>query len=212
MLNTLPNQTLALAGLAQVAFLVQQIARRGQADEAPMTASLASLFKLNPESAVDVYGGLDGVQLGLRQLLKQLGGPRMDPEQASYAATLLVLERRFMADASMVDAVRQGIERITPLAFPATDADKSPAPLLNDKVVAELAALYQQTVSTLVPKVMVGGEPTYLRQERNTDHIRALLLAGLRSAVLWRQCGGNRWRLFFQRARIVETARMLLDV
>nr|WP_255210858.1 DUF489 family protein [Methylogaea oryzae] len=91
----------------------------------------------------------------------------------------------------------------------ALKAEHSPS-ILDDSVVAELAGLYQQTISTLLPKVMVGGEPGYLRQTRNTDHIRALLLAGIRSAVLWRQSGGNRWKLFFQRRRVLDTAVSLL--
>ncbi|BBL69540.1 high frequency lysogenization protein HflD [Methylogaea oryzae] len=203
MSDSLTQQTIALAGLAQSACLVQQIARRGQADDAAMAASLASLFKIDAKDAPDVFGGLGGIQLGLRQLLKQLGGPGMDPEQAGYAATLLILERKFMADSAMVDAVRDGVERI------ALKAEHSPS-ILDDSVVAELAGLYQQTISTLLPKVMVGGEPGYLRQTRNTDHIRALLLAGIRSAVLWRQSGGNRWKLFFQRRRVLDTAVSLL--
>lgn len=198
------DQTIALAGLAQAACLVQQIARRGQAEDGPMEASLASLFKIDAASVAEVFGGLSGVQLGLRQLVKQLSGPGMDPEQASYATTLLVLERKFMADSDQVDWIRAGI----------TDIEgkfQGEPSMLDDALVAELAGLYQKTISTLVPKVMVGGEPGYLRQTRNTDRIRALLLAGIRSAVLWRQCGGNRWRLFFQRRRIYETARALLE-
>nr|WP_255210859.1 DUF489 family protein [Methylogaea oryzae] len=61
---------------------------------------MASLFKIDAKDAPDVFGGLGGIQLGLRQLLKQLGGPGMDPEQAGYAATLLILERKFMADSA----------------------------------------------------------------------------------------------------------------
>lgn len=202
-MSALDNQTLALAGIAQATCLVQQIARRGQADEGPMAASLASILKINAEDVADVFGGVAGVQLGLRQLLKQLGGTSMEPEQASYAATLLLLERNFITQPSMVDHVRKGIERITlrPEGCPT---------VLDDAVVAELAALYQQTISTLMPKVMVGGEAGYLHQPRNSNRIRALLLAGLRSAVLWRQCGGDRWRLFFQRRRILDSANSLL--
>lgn len=204
MRDSLTDQTIALAGLAQAACLVQQIARRGQADDGPMAASLASLFKIDARDTADVYGGIAGIQLGLRQLLKQLGGPGMDPEQAGYAATLLILERKFMADSAMVDTIRNSVERI------ALKAEGCPS-VLDDTVVADLAGLYQQTISTLMPKVMVGGEPGHLRQTRNTDRIRALLLAGLRAAVLWRQCGGNRWKLFFQRRRILDSARSLLE-
>ncbi len=38
---------------------------------------------------------------------------------------------------------------------------------------------------------------------------RALLLAGIRSAFLWRQLGGRRWRLLFQRRRLLQTSQQL---
>src|SRR3569623_1381139 len=42
------------------------------------------------------------------------------------------------------------------------------------------------------------------------NKVRTLLLAAIRSAVLWRQCGGNRWQLIFGRRKIIDTARALL--
>ena len=58
---------------------------------------------------------------------------------------------------------------------------------------------------------MVRGEPEYLSQAGNANRIRALLLSGIRAAVLWRQLGGNRLRLLFSRSRIVRCAHGLLD-
>ena len=59
--------------------------------------------------------------------------------------------------------------------------------------------LYQDTISTLGPKIMVSGEQPHLSNERNANKVRALLLAGIRSAVLWKQCGGSRWQFLFGR-------------
>ena len=41
------------------------------------------------------------------------------------------------------------------------------------------------------------------------DLIRALLLAGIRSAFLWRQLGGRRWKLLFRRRRLLALSREL---
>ena len=41
------------------------------------------------------------------------------------------------------------------------------------------------------------------------DKIRACLLAGIRSAVLWRQVGGSKWQLLFHRKKLVQAARQL---
>ncbi|OYV19445.1 MAG: high frequency lysogenization protein, partial [Methylococcaceae bacterium NSM2-1] len=42
-LNTITNQTIALAGIAQAAALVQQLASTGTADPIAMEASIASV-------------------------------------------------------------------------------------------------------------------------------------------------------------------------
>ena len=46
---------------------------------------------------------------------------------------------------------------------------------------------------------MVQGNPHYLGQPGVVSEIRALLLAAVRSAMLWRQLGGNQWQFLFAR-------------
>jgi high frequency lysogenization protein len=41
--------------------------------------------------------------------------------------------------------------------------------------------------------------------------IRALLLGGMRAAVLWRQCGGNRLQLLLRRKALLRACRELLE-
>ena len=61
------------------------------------------------------------------------------------------------------------------------------------------------------PRILVEGETTNLRDSRKASLIRALLLAGIRSAVLWRQLGATRWSLLFSRRRLVEDAEAWLN-
>lgn len=44
----------------------------------------------------------------------------------------------------------------------------------------------------------------FLQQPNNAAKIRALLLAGIRSARLWRQLGGHRWQLVFSRSKLLK--------
>jgi high frequency lysogenization protein len=44
----------------------------------------------------------------------------------------------------------------------------------------------------LSPRIMVNGDPAHLNNPENANRIRALLLAGIRAAMLWRQSGGGR--------------------
>ena len=57
---------------------------------------------------------------------------------------------------------------------------------------------------------MVKGQPLFLQNPDTQNRIRALLLAGIRSATLWAQLGGNRFELMFGRRRIMQDARTFL--
>ena len=204
MTNTLRNQVIALAGLSQAVYLVQHIAKRGTADREDMAASVGSVLKIDSGDVVDVYGGLHCIMSGLRQIEKQLGGPDVvDPEQARYASTLIFLERKLMKQPHMLEAIRTSMEKATAIA--------EERGVLDEDVLATLAETYQQTVSQLTPRVMVAGEQRYLSDPENANRIRTLLLAGIRSVVLWRKCGGSRWKLLFLRPKLQKEAQQLLE-
>jgi high frequency lysogenization protein len=74
----------------------------------------------------------------------------------------------------------------------------------EDRQAHEIASLYARTVSNLTPRIIVSGKPQYLQNERTTDWIRTLLLAGIRSATLWHQLGAGRLELMFGRKKIIE--------
>ena len=60
-LKTLTNQTIALAGIAQVAVLVQQLATTGVCDQDAMEASIGSVLKIDSDGVAENYGGLAGL-------------------------------------------------------------------------------------------------------------------------------------------------------
>ena len=57
---------------------------------------------------------------------------------------------------------------------------------------------------------MVSGENHLLTDSAIANRIRALLLCGMRSAILWRQLGGSRWQLLLKRATFVKQAQHIL--
>ena len=203
MIKTLTNQVIALAGLTQSMHLVQQIAKRGSADESDMRTSIASILKIDAEDVLGVYGGLANLQTGLKRLEKQVGNPdQVDPILARYVATLLFLERKLMRSPQKMALITNGLRSV---------ADIVPDfGVLHEDVLARIADLYQQTISQIKPRVIVVGEEQYLRQPENANRIRALLLAGIRSVVLWRQCGGRRWRLLLTRSAYQREAHRLV--
>ena len=74
-----------------------------------------------------------------------------------------------------------------------------------------LATLHQDTISSLPFRVQVQGKVEHLQDERIANRIRALLLAGIRFAVLWHQIGGRPWHLFVLRGRINRIATSMLE-
>ena len=203
MIKNLRNQTIALAGIAQAVYLVQQIAKRGPAEQSAMEASIGSVLKIDAENVEDVYGGLEGIATGLQQLKRQLGGRNsLDPEQAGYAATLVFLEKKLMKHEKMLQEIRIGAEK--------ADAQAEHSSVLHENVLTILADVYQNTISTIPPRMMIKGNPLYLNDPENGNKIRALLLAGIRSAVLWRQAGGARWRFLFLRGKLLDECNRLI--
>lgn len=202
-LNNLTNQTIALAGIAQVAVLVQQLATTGICDQQAMEASIGSILKIDSDSVGDIYGGLAGLKLGLEQLDGQITGEKApNPEQARYAAAIVFLERRLSDRKDMLSTIQAGIVK--------AQSQSEEFGVLHGNVLANLGSLYQSTISTLQPRVMVNGDQSYLARPDIASKVRALLLAGVRSALLWRQCGGSRWKFIFYRKKIQTELQYLL--
>ncbi|HDK03768.1 MAG TPA: DUF489 family protein [Gammaproteobacteria bacterium] len=194
--STSGNRALALAGLLQATHLVNEAAYGRAVDEAARDALLTGIFNTDPQGVGEIYGGAGGVIPGLRLLRKRLLHPaRADGlEPTRYAVNLLYLERHLTRSPELQCALRRGIERI---------ADTGARAPFAPTGIADLAQLYRSTIGTLSPRVLVKGDPQILAQPDTAALVRALLLAGIRSAVLWRQCGGRRLRLLFERRALL---------
>jgi high frequency lysogenization protein len=198
------HRTLALAGLFQSVRLVQQVAREGRCDSAAWDASVQSLFKFEANAPEEIYGGLGGLRLGFETLVSQFQS--RDPAQAMeltrYVIGLIHLERRLDRQSQVQDELQKGLE--------AAEQQQRYFGEINASVIGRLADLYKETISGLGPRIMVQGDPQSLEVEDNAARIRVLLLAGIRACVLWRQAGGNRWRLILNRRAIYNEAQRQL--
>jgi high frequency lysogenization protein len=204
------DSVLALAGIFQSARLVQQLAREGRADAEALRASIRSTLALDAPDVESIYGGTRGVRLGLELLSSKLTGKSQpaDVEIARYVVTLVHLEGGLRRRPAMLDAIRQDID--TARSQMKFFGDDTPAEGVHPVLVEKLAQVYSQTISTLTPRILVSGEHGHLSNPAIAAKVRATLLAGIRSAVLWRQLGGRRWQLLFRRRRIADTAAELL--
>ncbi len=191
------DQTLALAGIYQAASLVKQIANKGSANNAQIEACVETLFRFDADTVEEVYGDRANIINGAKVLQKNLTSISLsgsnkenrDIEITKYIISLIMLEKTLEKRPEMLDDISDRLKAI--------EEKFDFFPLGHDNTYAKLGHLYKETISTLGPKIIVSGEQPYLSNENNASKVRALLLAGIRSAVLWRQCGGSRWQFFF---------------
>lgn len=206
MSRSLQDQTLALAGLFQAAALVQQVAQSGQCAESSLETCIRSLFATDPASTLDVYGGeLKDLREGLSTLSGVLGKQtrQQDIEVLRYALSLMNLEAKLRRDTDMLAVIGSRIDQARHTA--------GHFGYVHPNLIANLGSVYADTISTFRLRIQVSGQPTILQQDENAAKVRALLLAGIRSAVLWRQSGGRRWRLILNRGKVIAMARDLAE-
>lgn len=206
-LNTITNQTIALAGISQACLLVQQLANTGTADNAAIETSINSVLQIESASVIDIYGNLNQLKPGLLQLKEQLTARTIaNPEQARYAASLVFLEKQLSNRPELLKKIRAGVEK-------AQAQSESFGSVMHENVLANLGDLYHSTISTLHPRIMVNGKEEILAQPNTVNKIRSLLLSGIRATMLWRQCGGARWKFLIYRKKLQdEIARLLTEV
>ena len=201
-MSDMDERVLALAGLVQALRQVRQIAENGQADEAIVGTALDSVFRIDAASAAAVYGNMQALHPGLRLLRDYFGNQGHDELLPRLALAVMQLERRFVRETGTARKVHEGILALAP------SAERLGS--VHPDVLAALGSLYADTVSHLRPRVLVQGNPHYLGQAGVVAEIRAVLLAALRSAVLWRQMGGSLWDFVLRRREIVATIDALL--
>ncbi|MBD1554067.1 high frequency lysogenization protein HflD [Pseudomonas typographi] len=205
MSGTLHEQLTALGAVFEAAVLVDRIAKTGQVSEAELACMLGSLLVRDPRDTLDVFGGSD---LHLREGYGALAGAlERDPaalqrEPLRYALSMLGLERQLAKRGDMLELIGRRLPQLQSQV-----EHFGPA---HENVIAASGALYQDTLSTLRQRIQVHGDMRHLQQPSNASKIRALLLAGIRCARLWRQLGGNRWQLLFSRRKLLRALYPML--
>lgn len=202
-LSNTEQQLIALAGVAQAARLVDQVSKTGSYPVEFLEPSIHSLFEFDPPSVEAVFGGVQGVKLGLHNLCNMLSSQKADENQevVRYVFGMLYLERKFSADSEMMSVIHSRLEHTS---FRAEHFDNHVHDLCHS-----ISGIYQDTLSNMKFRIKVTGASQHLQNPQNADVIRALLLAGIRAAFLWRQLGGRRWKLLLRRKHLLQVAQNL---
>jgi len=202
--HTDQDRTLAFAGIYQAARQVHDLAAHGKRHDKYFEVSLNSLLVTDPDSTLDVFGGeLEKLHLGLETMVSQMLGSNRNLYITQYALGMVILAKKLLADSERLNRISDVIETAR--------RQKAHFGELNQQVVETLSRAYKENISSLSPRILVKGMPAYLQDETNAARIRALLLAGIRAAILWYQTGGNRWQLIWKRRAYLKTAQQLLS-
>ncbi|MBO1256241.1 high frequency lysogenization protein HflD [Alteromonas sp. 5E99-2] len=204
MLTPAIERQLALAGVCQSAFLVKHLAKKGELDKLAFESSLSSILVTDPQTPQQVFGSLNNLKLGFQTLVSQLNNEpkNKDIEITRYVMAILTLERKLAKHKSAMSDLATRIAHVQrQLAY---------VEIENQQVQTSLASIYSDIVSPLAPKIQISGNAQILKTSINQHRVRSILLAGVRSAVMWRQMGGRRRQLLLQRKHIVDSAHQAL--
>lgn len=198
-------QVMALAAIAQAISQVQTIARGEITFPRDIAICLQSIAEQNPTDAIEIYGGqLRNLQNGYKILQQQLTGNGVkDVEITRYGMAVLMLEKALSANSDVKQAIGRRIDRLQQQLqhFQITD----------DTLIASIADIYVEHISPLGNRIQVAGSPDQLKQTIVQQKIRALLLAAVRAAVLWRQAGGRRYHFLLNRKALLQEISAVLQ-
>lgn len=197
------DQAAALSGVFQAAGLVEKLARTGQLSEEALRPSINSIFVTSPRDVAEVYGGFDRLEPGRKTLNAVLSRDSqiIQGDVIRYALALIHIEKKLSRNRRMLNTIGERLAR--------TKEQVEHFGMLHDNVISSLASIYLDTISTFRTRIQVSGDMRHLQNPSNANKIRAALLAGIRSATLWRQCGGSRWHLFVSRKKLLDGLKRL---
>lgn len=203
-MNQIEQQVTTLAAITQVATLVDKLARTGEVPSSEYELLLQAVFVQSPQRFEDVYNhDKNELSIGLKNLAIILGqgNTRISPDIARYTLSLLHLENKLRKQPKMLNDLGEGIQRAS--------RQVEHFGMMHENTIGNIADLYKETLSQLSFRIQVTGNPVHLQNPKVANKVRTLLLAGIRAAILWHQCGGRRWHLLIKRKNYVKTIAKL---
>ncbi|MDG0969411.1 MAG: high frequency lysogenization protein HflD [Porticoccaceae bacterium] len=191
------DQALSLAAVFHYAVLVDRLANTGEIPEVELANAMAVLLNQNPDSIVDLYGPSDNISLGVRSMRDMIVSQyNQHADVTRYVIGIMYLARRLYSDPERLKNIADRILNANHQA-----EHFSPT---HDNVIANVAGVYTDVVSTMRSRIQVTGNALYLSQPAVAQRVRCLLFAGIRSAFLWQQLGGKRSHLLWQRKNLIK--------
>ena len=191
------QRALALAALTQTSYLITSITQTGQCDPVYFKHCIDALLD-------DDYTKNGHFSLGNTQTKRLLQGQDIKHAKqiVSYTAGMLAVEKKLAKQSNILHSISDGMLKIDKQIQFFNDP-------CHENIIAAIAHLYGETISTIKPRIIIRGKPEYLKQARNTEQIRCLLFSGIRAAWIWRINGGHPFRFFLGRKKLIRTLQNL---
>ena len=190
-----------LAGICQAARAVHEIAHTGRFEQEQTAPLIESVLGFDAPTTEAVYGGLSNLKTGFLTACDQLNmqTAKRDLQIGRYVASLIQLQRQLHKNDTLMQTLKNRLQQTQRLRVHQPDD--------ADAIIASLAGIYSDTLSTLPLRIQVTGEARHLQAKENQNRIRALLLTGIRSSVLYHQLGGGRRHLVLSRKTLFNAAK-----
>jgi len=199
-MNKVAKQTLALASIFQTTALVHQLASTGQCDNHSNKASLNSIVSQS-DDVDEIFSSPEDLRVGFESLKTLLEKKPISMQNIMlYSTALINLEKKLMKKPQLLTQISAEIDHIKKQDF---------FDIHHSNSIARLAELYKNTLGSLNPTIMVRGEQIYLTNRHTANHIRALLLAGIRAVSLWKSQGGKTWHLLLNKKKTLRYVNSL---
>lgn len=199
-MNKAAKQTLALASIFQTTALVHQLASTGQCDSHSNKASLNSIVSQS-DDVDEIFSSPEDLRVGFESLKTLLEKKPISMQNIMlYSTALINLEKKLMKKPQLLTQISAEIDHIKKQDF---------FDIHHSNSIARLAELYKNTLGSLNPTIMVRGEQIYLTNRHTANHIRALLLAGIRAVSLWKSQGGKTWHLLLNKKKTLRYVNSL---
>ena len=193
------ERTLALAGIFQSASLVNSLAQGDTVDSEAYCTSITSIFALNPREFKEIFGQPNNLEVGFTLLKSILDNKNIKAHANTlrYVLGLMQIQSTLRKNDDVVSNLKNRLHQ----CVGRTEYFDSN---IHPSVIANLADIYVETLGTFRYRIHVKGDPVVLQQACNTNKVRAIFLAGVRSAMLWHQLGGRRWQLMLSRKNLMR--------
>lgn len=201
----------AIAGIQQAAACVYQLAYQGKIIPQDAAAPLInSVLAIEAESVEDIYantatesGNRLPLAIGLRMFVDQFSGAKTKQNgPLVHVMNMVRMERVLNNNEAAKAELGKGLMQVA--------RQRDDFNMDSYRITESLAGLYSSVISPLARPIQVPGKQSLLQQPAIQHQIRTLLLAGIRSAVLWRQVGGKKRHFLFNRRSMLDAANSLL--